>query len=82
LQVGEKDQIFGSVTAAEVTDAIEMQTGRQLDKKVSAPRFVVYRCLLPDLMSAEHRSVAGGFADVPTLIATTLGLRLAVPCSA
>ena len=33
-QVGEKDQIFGSVTAAEVTEAIELQTGRALDKKV------------------------------------------------
>ncbi len=34
LQVGEKDQIFGSVTPAEVVEAIELQTGRQLDKKV------------------------------------------------
>lgn len=32
-QVGESDQIFGSVTAQEIVDAIEMQTGRKLDKK-------------------------------------------------
>lgn len=33
-QTGEKEQIFGSVTAQEVVDAIKMQTGRELDKKV------------------------------------------------
>lgn len=32
-KVGEKDQIFGSVTAADVVDAIKMQTGRELEKR-------------------------------------------------
>ena len=36
LQVGEKDQIFGSVSAADIVEAIELQTGRQLDKKVKS----------------------------------------------
>ena len=35
-QVGEKDQIFGSVSAADIVEAIELQTGRQLDKKVTS----------------------------------------------
>jgi Ribosomal protein L9, C-terminal domain len=35
LQVGEKDQIFGSVSTADIVEAIELQTGRQLDKKVT-----------------------------------------------
>jgi len=32
-KVGEKDAIFGSVTAQELVDAIRMQTGRELDRK-------------------------------------------------
>jgi Ribosomal protein L9, C-terminal domain len=36
LQVGEKDQIFGSVSTADIVEAIERQTGRQLDKKVNS----------------------------------------------
>lgn len=32
-KVGENDQIFGSVTAAELVEAIAQQTGRTLDKK-------------------------------------------------
>jgi large subunit ribosomal protein L9 len=32
-KVGEKDQIFGSVSTADIVEAIELQTGRQLDKK-------------------------------------------------
>lgn len=32
-KVGEKDAIFGSVTTAELVDAIKMQTGRELDRK-------------------------------------------------
>jgi hypothetical protein len=32
-QVGANDQIFGSVTAVDVIEAIRMQTGRELDKK-------------------------------------------------
>ncbi|KAI3436156.1 hypothetical protein D9Q98_002213 [Chlorella vulgaris] len=32
-KVGEKDAIFGSVTSADLVDAIKMQTGRELDKK-------------------------------------------------
>lgn len=37
-KVGEKDQIFGSVTAVDIVDAIKMQTGRELDRKdVSVP---------------------------------------------
>ena len=35
-QVGEKDQIFGSVSTADIVEAIERQTGRQLDKKVNS----------------------------------------------
>lgn len=31
MQVGEKDQIFGSVKAQEVTSYVESQTGRQLN---------------------------------------------------
>lgn len=33
LQVGEKDQIFGSVQASEITDYIEQQTSRKLDPR-------------------------------------------------
>lgn len=33
LQVGEKDQIFGSVQASEITDFIEKQTSRKLDPR-------------------------------------------------
>ncbi|KAI7840886.1 hypothetical protein COHA_005415 [Chlorella ohadii] len=32
-KVGEKEAIFGSVTAAEIVDAIRMQTARELDKR-------------------------------------------------
>lgn len=32
-KVGEKDHIFGSVTAQEVVDAIKLQTGRELDRR-------------------------------------------------
>lgn len=32
-KVGEKEQIFGSVTAADVVEAIKMQTGRELDRR-------------------------------------------------
>ena len=32
-KVGEADQIFGSVTAQEIVDAIQQQTGRELNKK-------------------------------------------------
>lgn len=32
-KVGEGEQIFGSVTAADLVDAIKMQTGRELDKR-------------------------------------------------
>ena len=42
VQVGESNQIFGSVTAQEIVDAIEMQTGRKLDKKA---RFAQSRSL-------------------------------------
>ena len=35
-KVGEKDQIFGSVTAQDVVDAIKMQTGRELDRRTLA----------------------------------------------
>ena len=33
LQVGEKDQIFGSVQAQEITQYIEQQTSRKLDHR-------------------------------------------------
>jgi large subunit ribosomal protein L9 len=33
LQVGENDQIFGSVQASEITQYIEQQTGRKLDAR-------------------------------------------------
>ena len=32
-KVGEKDQIFGSVTTGDVVEAIKMQTGRELDRR-------------------------------------------------
>lgn len=32
-KVGEKEQIFGSVTAVDVVEAIKMQTGRELDRR-------------------------------------------------
>ncbi|KAL4859136.1 50S ribosomal protein L9 [Chlorella vulgaris] len=35
-KVGEKEAIFGSVTSADLVDAIKMQTGRELDKKTIA----------------------------------------------
>ncbi|KAL4458871.1 hypothetical protein ABPG75_013736 [Micractinium tetrahymenae] len=35
-KVGDKDAIFGSVTAQELVDAIRMQTGRELDRKAVA----------------------------------------------
>lgn len=33
-QSGENDQIFGSVSVEDIQGAIELQTGRHLDKKV------------------------------------------------
>ena len=32
-KVGEMEQIFGSVTAADIVEAIKMQTGRELDRR-------------------------------------------------
>ncbi|KAK9803619.1 hypothetical protein WJX72_005685 [[Myrmecia] bisecta] len=62
-KTGEKDQIFGSVTAQDIIDAIAQQTGRTLDKR---------EVTLPDIKTTGtfdasirlHPEVAGNFKVV------------------
>jgi large subunit ribosomal protein L9 len=62
-KIGEEDQIFGSVSAADVVEAIRMQTGRDVDKR---------NVTLPDIKTLGtydctvklHAEVVGSFKVV------------------
>lgn len=62
-KVGEKDQIFGSVTTAEVAEAIELQTGRTLDKgNITLPEIKTLGTY--DATVKLHPEVTGSFKIV------------------
>ena len=59
-KVGEEEQIFGSVTAQDVVDAIKMQTGRQLEKRdVTLPE--IKKLGTYDATVKLHAEVTGAF---------------------
>ena len=58
--VGEDGKIFGSVTAAEVADAVEQQTGKALDKKaINVPE--ISEVGVYDVTVKLHPDVVGEF---------------------
>jgi large subunit ribosomal protein L9 len=58
--VGEDGKIFGSVTAAEVADAVEQQTGKALDKKsINVPE--ISEIGIYDVTVKLHPDVVGEF---------------------
>jgi large subunit ribosomal protein L9 len=58
--VGEDGKIFGSVTAADVVDAVEMQTSKKLDKKaITVPD--ISEVGLYDCSVKLHADVTGEF---------------------
>jgi large subunit ribosomal protein L9 len=62
-KVGEGDQIFGSVSAADVVEAIRMQTGRELEKRnVSIPDIKTLGTY--DVAVKLHSDVVGSFKVV------------------
>lgn len=62
-KVGEKDQIFGSVTSAEIVEAIKMQTGRELDRReVTVPEIKFLGTY--DVSVKLHPEVVGSFKVV------------------
>lgn len=62
-KVGEGEQIFGSVSAADVVDAIKMQTGRELEKRnVSLPDIKTLGTY--DATVKLHSDVIGAFKVV------------------
>lgn len=62
-KVGEKEQIFGSVTAADVAEAIKMQTGRDLDRKdITVPEIKTLGTY--DATVKLHAEVTGAFKVV------------------
>jgi large subunit ribosomal protein L9 len=59
-KVGEEEQIFGSVSAQDVVDAIKMQTGRQLEKRdVTLPEIKTLGTY--DATVKLHAEVTGAF---------------------
>lgn len=62
-KVGEEDQIFGSVSAADVVEAIRMQTGRELEKRnVTIPDIKTLGTY--DVTVKLHSDVMGAFKVV------------------
>ncbi len=62
-KVGEGDQIFGSVNAADVVEAIKMQTGRELEKRsVTLPEIKTLGTY--DATVKLHAEVVGSFKVV------------------
>eukprot|EP00204_Picochlorum_oklahomense_P002868 CAMPEP_0118805880 /NCGR_PEP_ID=MMETSP1161-20130426/29224_1 /TAXON_ID=249345 /ORGANISM="Picochlorum oklahomensis, Strain CCMP2329" /LENGTH=183 /DNA_ID=CAMNT_0006734915 /DNA_START=30 /DNA_END=578 /DNA_ORIENTATION=+ len=62
-KVGEGDQIFGSVSAADVVEAIKMQTGRELEKRsVTLPEIKTLGTY--DATVKLHAEVVGSFKVV------------------
>jgi large subunit ribosomal protein L9 len=62
-KVGDEDQIFGSVSAADIVEAIRMQTGRELEKRnVNVPEIKTLGTY--DVSVKLHSDVVGSFKVV------------------
>lgn len=62
-KVGDGDQIFGSVSAADIVEAIRMQTGRELEKRnVNVPEIKTLGTY--DVSVKLHSDVVGSFKVV------------------